>query len=327
MSSFIARSSRYVCVIAIAAICVAPSRAHGEEAPFESRTVTYKTVGDIKIEADVYRAADEQVRPVVVWIHGGALIMGSRKNPPKNVRELCRKEGAALVSIDYRLAPETKLPAIIEDVRDAFRWIGGEGARQFHLDPRHLVVAGDSAGGYLTMMTGFCVDPHPTALVSYWGFGDIDGEWQTKPSENYRNPGPLISEERARSVVGERVLTDSNQAGKNRGQFFVYCRQNGIWPNEVTGLDPAREPEKFVPFNPIRHLSAEYPPLLMVHGKADTDVPFDKSVEMAEAMTKLNLPHELILIDKAGHGLGGGDKREVNEAYRRSLEFIAKHLK
>src|SRR5690348_693664 len=67
------------------------------------KTYTYKTVGEVKIQADVYRPEDARVRPVVVWIHGGALISGNRNSVPRNVLDLCRNEGYALVSLDYRL--------------------------------------------------------------------------------------------------------------------------------------------------------------------------------------------------------------------------------
>ena len=117
------------------------------EPEFRKQTYTYKTAGDTPIKADVYRADDAKVRPVLVWIHGGALIMGSRDGVPNDLRELCRSDGFVLVSLDYRLAPETKLPAIIEDVQDAFRWLHGDGAKMCHLDENRIVVAGASAGG------------------------------------------------------------------------------------------------------------------------------------------------------------------------------------
>jgi hypothetical protein len=68
--------------------------------------------------------------------------------------------------IEDRLAPETKLPAIIEDERDAFRWLRSRG-KSLEVDADRLAVCGSSAGGYLTPMRGFCVDPRPGALVSY----------------------------------------------------------------------------------------------------------------------------------------------------------------
>jgi acetyl esterase/lipase len=263
----------------------------------------------------------------VVSIHGGALMMGSRKGVHNKLRDFCQSQGWALVSIDYRLAPEVKLPAIIEDVQDAFRWIHGAGAKQFHFDTTRVAVVGGSAGGYLTMMTGFCVEPLPAVLLSYWGFGDIDGPWQTTPSEHYRTAGPLITEAEARKVVGVKVLTGGEPGGQDRGRFFVYCRQNGIWPREISGFDPAREPEKFTPYCPIRNLSASYPPILMIHGTADTDVPSEKSIEMAHALAERNLPHELILIPGGGHGLGGGDPKLIDAAYARGFEFIRTHMK
>ena len=137
----------------------------GPGAPWLQKTYTYKQVGDLEIQADVFRADDDEIRPVVVWIHGGALIVGGRGSVPGRLKELCRSEGYALISLDYRLAPEVKLPAIIEDVKDAFRWIREKGPTLLKVDPSKLVVTGGSAGGYLTMMTGICVEPDRKRVV------------------------------------------------------------------------------------------------------------------------------------------------------------------
>src|SRR5438552_1904881 len=83
---------------------------------FQKKTYTYKTVDGLAIPLDVYRPADKVARPVVVWIHGGALITGGRNSVPGDILALCKKEGYALVSLDYRLAPEVKAPAIVEDI-------------------------------------------------------------------------------------------------------------------------------------------------------------------------------------------------------------------
>jgi dipeptidyl aminopeptidase/acylaminoacyl peptidase len=68
-----------------------------------------------------------------------------------------------LSRIDYRLAPEAKLRAIIEDVQEAWNWICAQGGR-FGIDADRIAAAGGSAGGYLTQMTGFCLNPQPRAL-------------------------------------------------------------------------------------------------------------------------------------------------------------------
>ena len=77
-------------------------------AEFTKSTYVYKTVDGTKIEADVFRENDKKKRPVIVWIHGGALIVGSRTSIPGNLLELAKTEGYTLVSIDYRLAPEVR---------------------------------------------------------------------------------------------------------------------------------------------------------------------------------------------------------------------------
>jgi len=83
--------------------------AKGEEVRYSKQTYVYKTVGDCKIEADVYRMPGEAVRPAILWIHGGALIMGQRGFVPRDQLARYLDAGFALVSIDYRLAPETKV--------------------------------------------------------------------------------------------------------------------------------------------------------------------------------------------------------------------------
>src|SRR5262245_30974656 len=219
-------------LLATAALPAAP-------APLPKTTYVYKEAGSLRLELDLYRAGDGAVRPVLVWIHGGALVMGSRAGPPDDLLELCRDGGFALVSVDYRLAPQVKLPEIIEDVKDAFRWIRGKGAEVAHLDPRKLVVAGGSAGGYLTLMTGICVDPRPVALVAYWGYGDVDGDWYTKPSEFYRRSRPLCDADQVRkALAADVVAAPADKAQREaRQQYYLYLRQNGLWTREVTGFE------------------------------------------------------------------------------------------
>ncbi|HUT89969.1 MAG TPA: alpha/beta hydrolase [Thermoguttaceae bacterium] len=295
---------------------------------FVKKTYIYKVVGECRIQADVYRADDQAVRPGVVWMHGGALILGSRQGVPRRLLDLCRDEGFVLVSIDYRLAPEVKLPAIIDDVRDAWAWVRKEGPALFYVDAEKLLGAGGSAGGYLTMMTGICIKPRPAALLAYWGYGDVDGPWYTQPSEHYRQAVPLVAEEEARRAVGAKALTGTEgPEQKARGRYYLYLRQNGLWTKEVTGFDPKTERAKLDPFCPVRNITPDYPPILMIHGTDDTDVPYDLSAAMARELARHGVPHELITVPGAGHGLGGGDKELVADAHARALEFVGKHLR
>ncbi len=216
------------------------------------QTYTYKQVGNLQIKADVYRADDETIRPVVVWIHGGALIMGGRSGIDARVKKMFLDAGYALVSIDYRLAPETKLPAILEDIEDAFRWIREKGPELFHIDAGRIAVLGGSAGGYLTLATGHRVTPRPTVLVAFWGYGDLIGDWYSQPSPHPRHQSPKLTEDQARQQVSGPPIANSKDRKGDGGAFYQFCRQRGIWPQEVSGWDPHTEAQSFTPTCPSR---------------------------------------------------------------------------
>jgi dipeptidyl aminopeptidase/acylaminoacyl peptidase len=165
--------------------------------------------------------------------------------------------------------------------------------------------------------------PRPTALVAYWGYGDVDGSWYTEPSAHYRQQ-PLVEKAAALDVVGKGVLTSSS--GRPRGVYYLYLRQNGLWTQEVTGFDPRTERSKLDPFCPVRNITASYPPILMIHGTADTDVPYERSAEMAAELKKHGVPHELITVEGGGHGLPDKTNPAVIDAFARARAFIQKHL-
>jgi acetyl esterase/lipase len=289
------------------------------------KTWTYKIVGDLEIQADVYRPDDEKIRPVVIWIHGGALIMGNRSGIDRRVREPLLDAGYVLVSIDYRLAPETKLPEILRDLEDAYRWVHQQGPHLFRGDTERLIVMGGSAGGYLTLTAGFRAEPRPTALVAFWGYGDLSGDWYSKPSQFYRQR-PLVPREQACRAVSGPPQTDGQVDGRGRSDFYLYCRQQGLWPIEVTGFDPVKQSAAYGSFSPVRNVTKQYPPTLMVHGTNDTDVPYNQSVLMAEQFEKHGVAHRLLAIPNAGHGIRDGDPKLVDQAYAEMMAFVKKHM-
>jgi acetyl esterase/lipase len=297
---------------------------------FIKRSCTYRVVAGCQIEVDVYRLPDHVIRPAILWLHGGALIFGDRETLSPDQLERYVRAGYTVIAADYRLAPEVKLEAIIEDLEVAYEWVRVQGPDLFRIDPERIAVIGHSAGGYLALMTGFCVNPHPKALVSFYGYGDISGKWYGQPDAFY-NQQPAVSRDEAYRAVGGSVITGTPFEGclfEERHRFYVYCRQRGLWPREVTGHDPAREHEWFDPFCPIRNVTQDYPPTLLIHGDQDTDVPFEQSVLMSKELEHRGVAHELIKMPNQGHVFDidgeGMEDPAVSEMFDQVLVFLEK---
>jgi len=342
MRALIKRIVLFAVMIPIGAAFAEPGTAPSN---YEKTTVAYRQVGDRKILADVYRPPGTKVLPVIVYIHGGALIVGSRdldsaeeRAHPETRFDLLRfaqREQIAVVSIDYRLAPETKLPDIVSDVETAFRWLRSRGAAQFRLDADRVVVLGCSAGGYLTLVTGYRVRPRPRALVSLYGYGDLTGDWYSKPSAFHRHPTEqadatgelaLVSPEQAASQSDGTVISDAHERKGNGILTYLYYRQNGLWPREVSGFPQATLAEKIAPYEPLRNVGPDFPPTLLIHGRRDRDVPYEQSELMAQQFKRRHVPYLLIPIDTADHQLIGGDARQIREAFQTLEAFIRRHL-
>jgi len=289
----------------------------------EKQTYTYKQVQKHEIKADVYPAPGETARPVIVWLHGGCLIMGHRGGIAAWQRDLYLEAGYTVVCADYRLAPETKLPAIIDDLQDAFRWVREEGPRLFRADPSRVAAVGHSAGGYLALMSGVVCDPRPTAIVSFYGYGDIVGAWYSRPDPFYCRQ-PAVPREKARRAVGREVISET-VGPHRRGEFYLYLRQQGEWPLEVSGHDPETEPAFFHLYCPVRSVDGEYPPTLLLHGDLDTDVPYQQSVMMAAALAEAKVDHKLVTIAGGGHGFDAAPSLQASGALERVLQFLGAH--
>ena len=77
---------------------------------------------------------------------------------------------------------------------------------------------------------------------------------------------------------------------------------------------------------PVKNVTAEYPPTVLIHGTADTDVPFEQSESMAAEFKKHKVPFQFHRINNAEHGLAGGDRAEIENAEREAFAFVKRYL-
>lgn len=119
-----------------------------EPAATEDRRVP-GPAGEIPVR--IYRPASDETLPIVVFLHGGGWVIGDIESHDAVCQQLATRVPAIVVSVDYRLAPEHRYPAALEDCMAATRWVD-EHAQGLGGDRHRMAVAGDSAGGNLSAL-------------------------------------------------------------------------------------------------------------------------------------------------------------------------------
>jgi dipeptidyl aminopeptidase/acylaminoacyl peptidase len=205
-------------------------------------------------------------------------------------------------------------------VEDAYGWIIGDGPRLFNGDPNRIGIVGGSAGGYLTLLAAAKLQRKPKVVVSFYGYGDITGDWYAKPDAFYRRQ-PEVSKEEAMSSVGKRPIADPPVTNQ-RGRFYLYTRQQGLWPELVGGG------ADLLAYCPEKLAGKDFPPTMLLHGDADTDVPVEQSKEMSAALGRAGVEHELIIMPGAPHGFDRDmDQPAVRDAFEKAVQFLKAHLR
>ncbi|NRA37054.1 MAG: alpha/beta hydrolase [Planctomycetes bacterium] len=294
------------------------------------QTIIYKHIHNCDIKLDVVQEEQEkqvdesvQLRAAIVLIHGGALINGSRHWASERAAELATL-GYVVFNIDYRLAPQSTLPNIMSDIHDAGQWIVDHAAEN-KIDVQRIAVMGHSAGGYLTLMCGFCLPFRPQALISYYGYGDIVGDWYAKPDPFYCSLDMIDGQVALAEVADLQVISELQNS---RPSFYQWTRQQGSWTTYLGGVHCHDDPDFFTAYCPIQNIDELYPPCLLLHGDADVDVPHQQSVMMTQALQDKQRSVEFISIKNGEHGFDHSqkDKPAVIAAEQRVLDFLQQYV-
>ena len=104
---------------------------------------------ECELKVRIYRPAGEGPHPLIMLFHGGGWVVGDLDGEDTTGRGLCNRANAVVVSVDYRLAPETRFPGAVDDCYAATVW-AADHAEQLGIDPTRIAVAGTSAGGNLS---------------------------------------------------------------------------------------------------------------------------------------------------------------------------------
>lgn len=226
--------------------------------------------------------------PLIVWIHGGAWMQGSKSHC---LPVPWTKKGYLVASIDYRLSQEAKFPAQIKDCKAAVRWLRIH-AREYGIDAHRLVAWGDSAGGHLASLLGTAGD------VPEWELGLVSVSSRVQVVINWYGRADLT-----------RVSTDPSWAESPSALLL------GGHGQDVEDLAKKA--------SPILHVSKDDPPFLIMHGSMDSLVPLRQSQAFARALKEAGVESRLVVLEGAGHG---GEEFLFPEPIEVIDAFLEQHL-
>ena len=239
--------------------------------------IAYSNVDDQELLLDAYIPKADGKYPAVLVIHGGAWRFGDRKQLSNYARSLAEK-GFSCFAIDYRLAPEHKFPAQIEDCRAAVKWIK-KNANKYKVDASKLGVIGYSAGGHLATLLG------------------TTGE---EPNEQNGNVDMRIQ-----AVVAGGAPTD-----------FRWMPDNGKWAKYWMGGDLDSVPDKFRLASSTAFVDAKDPPTFFFHGTRDTVVPLAWAGSCHLALKEAGVKTAMHRIRGADHIEASRDEDALKKAFK-----------
>ncbi len=274
--------------------------------------------GKIDLMASLYPGQGHKRKAVLLYFHGGGLLMGQRNDLPNYHLEMLTKAGYSILSFDYRLAPESSFHLILEDVLDAINYfinsktsLGLEGLPYF--------LWGRSAGAYLALLSyKMGLGEKPRGIISYYGYGFLYPDWYKTPSYYYLQY-PKVSRKSAEGFIRDMELAGASP--QIRFPLYLYYRQTGTWFSSFAGDNE----ENFLANYSLLNLPAgiSYPPTFLAHGLKDEDVPFRESVELS----KLIKDSFLYTPSVEGHDFDRQeDSRETVLLLSKTLEFLDRNL-
>jgi acetyl esterase/lipase len=224
---------------------------------------------------DLYMPQNVTKSAVVVWVHGGAWRSGSKQDMPLGGLV---KAGYTVASVDYRLSPVAPFPAQVHDIKAAIRFLRARAAHYGYRTDR-IAVAGASAGGHLAALVGTTNGNRELE----GSVGDhLEQSSDVQAVVDYFGPTNLTT-----------ILAQSTPHGLGVRIPALQLLLEG---------QPEDKPDLARLASPVEHVDTTDPPLLMIYGDQDPQVPINQAHELQGKYDECRLPVRLEVVHGGAHG-------------------------
>lgn len=247
--------------------------------PIQLRNVEDKQItgrnGAIPVR--IYLPQQKENLPVIVFYHGGGFVIGNLKSHDKVCRRTCKMNQAIVVAVDYRLAPEHKFPAAVEDCYDATKWVA-ENIQEYGGDPAQLIVMGDSAGANLATVTAIQARDLgvPKIALQVLVYPTVDAQ-MGYPSINTNAEGYILTKEIMEWFINHYCKTAADKLNPLMSPLLV---------DDLSNLPPALV--QTAEFDPLRDEGIAYAETLKAAGNQVQYTNYEGLVHTYFTMPKLH---------------------------------------
>jgi acetyl esterase/lipase len=259
--------------------------------------IPFAEVDGHRLALDLYLPEGQEHAPLVVFVHGGGWRNGSRNSMPLGG---LATEGFAFASVDYRLSPVARFPAQVHDIKAAIRFLRANDS-EYSYDATRIAIAGSSAGAHLAALVGV-TNRHAELEGTVGDHTDESSDVQAIVS--YFGASNFLT-----------ILPQSTPYG-------LGVRVPAL--QILLGGQPEQRKELAKLASPVFHLDGNDPPILLLHGNQDPQMPLNQSLELHGEYLEAGLDSKFISVHNAAHG---GKKFHTEARLQAAADFLNQHLR
>jgi acetyl esterase/lipase len=259
--------------LALASLALTARAADG---PRDIKDIIYAQAGSTALALDLHLPAGAKAPPLVVYLHGGAWQNGNKSQYPAFLAQ----RGFAVASLDFRSTNEAPFPANIHDIKAGIRFLRAN-AREYGYRTERIAIVGASSGGHLAALAGVT-----------GGNAELEGTLGNHPEQSSKVQA-IVSYFGASNLT--TILSQSTPAG-------IEVRAPAL--QKLFGGSPEQKATLARLASPVFHVDAGDPPLLLLHGDQDAQMPINQMHELDGAYAAAGLEAETMVLHGVGHDGG-----------------------